>query len=1089
MRRYTEATTPCPAPNPSFQNIDRYYQNAHRPSTYANSTASYLQDDTTTTTLEYTTEIQTRIRNTKPRRRLKESGRNSTFNPAMDIFEDVALEEQAQLAEVGKRSRASVLPQDGGARRSTILAHPAQKLPIVAPAIQGPLTRPTRRRVSSILADRQVAEPHIQDDCKEKRKRKEPEIRKDPRRRTIYVPSDDTTIMTIHPGAPTHRYRGGRAKSPDFGLDLVTLSEEEPDNLIPALRQDKKGTRKSLAVPPKRGPLQHTSRPVQSVSFAEDIIGRGGGKENIPPGTSLIEDAKSTKRDIQFHFGTDDSKTHAKKSSKVHFTASKAFETVETSRVKGVHGSRKRPSSELSFSGSPLKSLKAKADTTANSTRARKAAVRRVSKEPPTQSSSPFQPANSPPNALRRHRIERPPTKLSVPIVAQKPEPQLEKYPVLSEDLARPELYEDHWLSYQEVAITQLLNVLFDSINKDFNHDQNPENLRKSLISLYHEPAIPILHKRLQASLMYGALSIPKDILAHSLRLKDDIGLRRKFLNLWVDTYDLTLLKAAAETVVGRQIPVSSRLSGGSTNSDGGERQTRAEKRAIEGFLDTFLIRNEDAVRIKAGIGSIASIARGSEHHGDDFGSQGWSWRRTVLRSLMLVLLLDKAKNKDLIPGCLFQIPSSHKNSAAVLHSLAAILLPSLGDITRPLGHLNYRVEHVQYRLQEYTYHISNLATDLRNGVLLTRLVELLLYPPSTLASHNDEAVTITMPTGEFLTSTFDLNQKETWVLSQHLKFPSDGRAQKLYNVQIALSALEGVKGIPSRAILDINAEDIVDGHREKTLGLLWALVGKWGLSTLVNWTEVGKEIARFREMWYEQQSAENSDLCSDEDDAAGLEGLELHTHLLLSWSRSIARLCGVRVSNLTTSFADGKVLEMIVDAYLPYCPTIPSASSTSSKPSLAAKLRATGCSASFISLFTPGSAPSIPSRDFTLLTLSFLASRLLPASLAHRAAMTIQRAYRLRLLRRRASRRVILMRLAKDCATVARTREQVVGAATVLQRAWRELLQRRSERLTRNITAFQAMARGWAVRRLMRGINGGKLGGKGRERRIRGGW
>ena len=65
-------------------------------------------------------------------------------------------------------------------------------------------------------------------------------------------------------------------------------------------------------------------------------------------------------------------------------------------------------------------------------------------------------------------------------IVGQ-PQERQEKYPVLTEDLTRPEMYEDNWLTYQEVAITQLLNSVFDAANKDPNAEQSPEDLRKKI--------------------------------------------------------------------------------------------------------------------------------------------------------------------------------------------------------------------------------------------------------------------------------------------------------------------------------------------------------------------------------------------------------------------------------------------------------------------------------------------------------------------------------------------------------------------------------------------------------------------------------
>lgn len=664
--------------------------------------------------------------------------------------------------------------------------------------------------------------------------------------------------------------------------------------------------------------------------------------------------------------------------------------------------------------------------------------------------------------------------------VGKQPQPQ-EKYPVLREDLVQPELYEDNWLTYQEVAITQLLNSVFDSANKDPNAEQTLEDLRKKMLAIYHDSAMPPLHKRLQASLQCGALSIPKDLLAQTLRLKDDVGLRKKFLNLWTKSYDLNALRAAAETIVGRQITTPCRLSTGSTCSDDGSRQYRAERRAIESFLSAFFIKNEDAVRVKSGGGSIASLTRGD----DDFGSQGWSWRRTALRSLMLILLLDQAKTNNALSGCLFQTTSPYKTSVEILHQLSKMLLPSHGDITRPLHHLNYKVEHAQYPLQEYTYQIENIAIDLRDGIMLNHLVELLLYP-----AQQEETVTLNLPTGELLTS--DVSQKDAWILSQHLKYPAIGRPQKVYNVQIALAALSSVPGMPSAAVSGIRAEDIVDGHREKTLSMLWSLVGKCGLGSLVDWPQLVKETERFRNQWYRaRDNFEGQVLDSDneEPETTELDGMAYHKRLLLSWSRSVARLHGLRVVNLTTSFADPKVLEVIVDTYLPS--NLTSSIPDGGRLGLGAKLKAVGCSASFTALFTcqDKTARSIPSRDFTLLTLSFLASRLLPLARTHRAATTIQTAFRRFLLRRQTSARIKAMQIAHESAAVAQARQKMVDAATVIQRRWRDIHEERRRQLESDVLAFQALARGWAIRRWARRVTAGRVGGKEKVRRVRGGW
>ena len=793
MRRFVEST-PCPAPHLSY-GAPRYSNNNNTSNNNASASDSrrmsmyapaYSTDGDTTANIEYTTEVQSNhsgisshssLRNARPRRPAR-SMRNSAFNPGQDIFEDVAQEEQAAL-DMNRWSRTSAVPA-GVDKKNTILAHKPQKIQMPAPEVKDPKAqaqKPHRRRVSQLLNDRyaddESATTVLREEALEKRELRKQGPKKDLRRRTIYVPSEDTSVFTIHPGQPTHKPRNPREQSPDIGLDLVTLSEEDTTNLKSAMKKEKKKVPRqsmvSMAVPPRRAPLAQVSRP-PAIYFG-DVMGQGGGKENIPPGLEVFEGKKGTH--INFNFDNDQLKKPGPRQSKVHFS-SKTSETSSQVRSR-VEGSQKRLRRQLSVDGTPAKSIKAKADSVASSTRTTstrtstttKSSVKTVKSRSSTKarstltSSSPFHTDRSPPTALRRRKVERAPMKIELmhevgrPAAAPK-----EKYPVLTEDLARPELYEDNWLTYQEIAITQLINSMFDTASKDPNAEQSTEQLRGNLLAMYHESSVPSLHKRLQASLQFGALSIPKDLLAQTLRLKDDVGLRKKFLNLWVKTYDLTSLRAAAEAIIGRQLTIPSRLSSGSTSSDDGSRVMRAERRAIENFLDVFLIRNEDAVRVKNGMGTIASIARGDQ--GDDFGSQGWSWRRTALRSLMLIHLLDKAKGADVLSGCLFQSTSPYKTSTDVLHALSNMLLPSHGDITRPLGHLNYRVEHVQHALQEYTYQVENIAIDFRDGVILTRLVELLLYSSATLANEHGDTVTITMPTGDTLTSTVDFKSKDS---------------------------------------------------------------------------------------------------------------------------------------------------------------------------------------------------------------------------------------------------------------------------------------------------------------------------------------
>jgi abnormal spindle-like microcephaly-associated protein len=80
-------------------------------------------------------------------------------------------------------------------------------------------------------------------------------------------------------------------------------------------------------------------------------------------------------------------------------------------------------------------------------------------------------------------------------------------------------------------------------------------------------------------------------------------------------------------------------------------------------------------------------------------------------------------------------------------------------------------------------------------------------------------------------------------------------------------------------------------------------------------------------------------------------------------------------------------------------------------------------------------------------------------------------------------------MKLAADCAVVVNKRNKLVGAATLIQQRWKHILEIRKEMLNRDVMAFQALARGWAIRRWVRRVTAGRVGGKEKVRRVRGGW
>lgn len=166
-----------------------------------------------------------------------------------------------------------------------------------------------------------------------------------------------------------------------------------------------------------------------------------------------------------------------------------------------------------------------------------------------------------------------------------------------------------------------------------------------------------------------------------------------------------------------------------------------------------------------------------------------------ILRKfLYLIYFLDYAKQHKLIghDPCLFHKRAQHKESREILLSFSRELLSGIGDVTKVLRGHNYVLTHRQTYIEEYDYAVTDIRRDLRDGVRLCRIMELV--------------------TG-------------VRELTQRCRVPAISRLQKVYNVDMALNALSRAGYILEG---DIDAKSIADGHCEKTLSLLWQIIHKY---------------------------------------------------------------------------------------------------------------------------------------------------------------------------------------------------------------------------------------------------------------------
>ncbi|KAG2772790.1 hypothetical protein PC129_g18569 [Phytophthora cactorum] len=329
-----------------------------------------------------------------------------------------------------------------------------------------------------------------------------------------------------------------------------------------------------------------------------------------------------------------------------------------------------------------------------------------------------------------------------------------------------------------------------------------------------------------------------------------------------------------------------------------------------------------------------------------------------MLKFFMLVVFLDRAVERKADKfahfPCLFRIaPSTKKttpsnaqsvnkssnndelwvkNSQVFVTEFCRLFLASEGRIDKHLKHLGYALKHEQTPLDEIDLEVKNLETDLRDGVRLAKLMEALTTAPVPAPTEQDGEI-ISQPKG----------------LSTFLRVPALSRLQKVHNVEICLhflrdkcgaSVLDNLKSNNSRGdkksgrvrvsscgfaglrskvdekMVGNLAKDIVNGHREKTLALLWKLISCFQLQSLVDAQTMRREIDNVAK----RMSFSAKDFFDNQQQSEPLIHKDEHEcyTLLLEWCRAVCANYNVAVRDFSGSFADGKALCYLLHYYHP---------------------------------------------------------------------------------------------------------------------------------------------------------------------------
>ncbi|KAF6777966.1 hypothetical protein AHF37_02330 [Paragonimus kellicotti] len=147
------------------------------------------------------------------------------------------------------------------------------------------------------------------------------------------------------------------------------------------------------------------------------------------------------------------------------------------------------------------------------------------------------------------------------------------------------------------------------------------------------------------------------------------------------------------------------------------------------------------------------------------------------------------------------------------------------------------------------------------------------------------------------------------------IRFPAISRLQKIHNVGLALKAFEQYGRLCLADGSEIDPRDIVDGHREKSLTLLWCLLLRYQVLALVDLRLLSEEIDRLRLQHGCVATGDVAHLDNKDEDEPADDVVHVK---LLTWACLVCNFYGIKIDNLDESFSDGRALCMLLHHYLP---------------------------------------------------------------------------------------------------------------------------------------------------------------------------
>jgi abnormal spindle-like microcephaly-associated protein len=403
---------------------------------------------------------------------------------------------------------------------------------------------------------------------------------------------------------------------------------------------------------------------------------------------------------------------------------------------------------------------------------------------------------------------------------------------------------------------------------------QRMARIRQQATALWQSTGMQKSRQALEDQVVRDKLQIRKD-----RDLYADLTHRKAIVQLLLESYEAPWLRLGLETLFGQAIePGVHPKSPGKRNKFDRRLVEKKSLSRMQVTLRDFIVH-----RVLSDEKVLAKYTKGkckvpSGRFEVEYKAE---MRQLVLyRLVVLFFFLDQVKVAHVLEETLFRRDSPQKSSKDMLLAFSRLFLAHQGDVVKQLSRVGLRVFHKQAPLDELQFAVQNLATDLRDGVCLARLVEVLTASPYQS-------------------------------LLKTLRLPAVSRLPKLHNVGVVLQRLGKEFPLPAA----FASHHVVDGHREKVLQLLWALVAHYCLPQLMDARPIQGEIQRIEAA---RGIAHHAAHPVDEASSTPHLSEPALIQLLLRWTNAVVSTFGLSVANLSTDWADGVICCLLIHYYHP---------------------------------------------------------------------------------------------------------------------------------------------------------------------------